>query len=100
MRFSVTANGESAGIFSARSASESPIDIHTSVYRTDASLAANSGSCVTSTFPPLWDAIFFATATTTGSGAHFPLGVAATTCAPMIAPISNQACDMLFPSPR
>ena len=44
--------------------------------------------------------MFFATATTTGSGAHLPLGVAATTWAPMIAPMINHACDILFPSPK
>ena len=97
---SLTANGDRERIFSLRSDSESPIDIQTSVYKTDASCAADSGSFESSIFPPLCAAIFFATSTTIGSGAHLPPGVAATTCAPMIAPMINQACDMLLPSPR
>ena len=91
IKFSVTANGASTLIFSARSASGSPIDIQTSVYKTLAPLDAASGSLVTSIFAPVFSAIFFACATTSGLGAHFPSGVAATTCAPIIAPIVNQA---------
>ena len=97
---SVTAKGASALIFSARSASGSPIDIQTSVYSALAPFAAASGSLVTSTVAPLFFAIACALATTSGFGAHLPEGVAATTCAPMIAPMVSQACAMLLPSPK
>ena len=100
INLSVTANGASTFNFSLRSASGSPIDIQTSVYKTLASLDAASGSFKTSMVAPDFAAISFALATTFSDGAHLPEGVATTTCAPMVAPIINHAWDMLFPSPK